>query len=247
MRVIGRLDIKNNHVIKGIQLEGLRKVGEPVELALRYYAQGVDELVLMDAVASLYGRNNLFHIIEKACREVFVPITIGGGIRSLEDINDALKAGADKVAINTQGIRTPKLISDAVVDYGSQCIVGSIEAKQKGASWEAYIENGREETNLDAVHWAKQLEELGVGEIMITSIDHDGMKQGFDIDLIERINNAVNVPVVASGGLGAAGHLQDLAIRCEDLSGILAGSALHYNLMSVEMIRSELEKERKLL
>ncbi|MEP1094453.1 MAG: imidazole glycerol phosphate synthase cyclase subunit [Cyclobacteriaceae bacterium] len=241
MRVIGRLDIKNNYVIKGIQLEGLRKVGDPIELALKYYEQGADELIFMDAVASLYGRNNLFHIIEEACREIFVPIVIGGGIRNLSDIAMALKSGADKIAINTQAIRNPKIIEESVYQYGSQCIVGSIEAKRKGNSWEAYIENGREETNIDAIGWAATLEKLGIGEIMVTSIDKDGTKSGFDLDLVSSINKAVNIPVIACGGAGNMQHINDLIKSCNsDISAFSAASVLHYDLLSITDIKRDL-------
>ncbi len=161
--MIARLDIKNDFVIKGIHLEGLRKVGNPNELARKYYEEGIDEILFMDAVASLYERNNIFPTIERACKEVFIPITVAGGIRSIQDIAAALKAGADKIGINTQAIKTPNIITEASRIYGSQCIVGSIEAKRKGNCWEAYIDNGREETGIDAVEWACRLEELGAG------------------------------------------------------------------------------------
>jgi cyclase len=169
-RLIARIDVKNEFVIKGIHLEGLRKVGDPIDLANNYYQDGIDEIIFMDAVASLYGRNNLFHIIEEACKKVFVPITIGGGIRCINDIELALKSGADKISLNTQAIKTPSIITEASRIYGSQCIIGSIEAKRKGNSWEAYVDNGREETGIDAIDWACKLEQLGAGELMITSI-----------------------------------------------------------------------------
>lgn len=159
-RIIARIDVKNEFVIKGIHLEGLRKVGDPIELARKYYQAGIDEILFMDAVASLYGRNNLFHIIEMACREVFIPITIGGGIRSIDDIDKALKSGADKISLNTQAIKEPALISRAAEIYGSQCVVASIEAKKRNGWWEAYVDNGREETGINVVEWAMELERL---------------------------------------------------------------------------------------
>lgn len=238
-RIIARLDVKNEYVIKGIHLEGLRKIGNPIELAKKYYLEGVDEIVFMDAVASLYERNNLFHIIEAACKEVFIPITIGGGIRSISDIDKALKSGADKIALNTQAIKTPEIIKEASRIYGSQCIIGSIEAKRKGSSWEAYIDNGRESTGIDAIDWAKKLEELGAGEILITSVDQEGTKKGFDNDLVSEITKVVSIPVIASGGAGNVTDVKDL-IDCCDPGGIAIASLIHYNLTSISALKAQL-------
>lgn len=238
-RIIARLDVKNEYVIKGIHLEGLRKIGNPIELAKKYYLEGVDEIVFMDAVASLYERNNLFHIIEAACKEVFIPITIGGGIRSINDIDKALKSGADKIALNTQAIKTPEIIKEASRIYGSQCIIGSIEAKRKGSSWEAYIDNGRESTGIDAIGWAKKLEELGAGEILITSVDQEGTKKGFDKNLVSEITKVVSIPVIASGGAGNVTDVKDL-IDCCDPGGIAIASLIHYNLTSISALKAQL-------
>lgn len=243
-RVIVRIDVKNEFVIKGIHLEGLRKVGDPIEFALKYYLDGVDEILFMDAVASLYNRNNLFHIIEKACREVFIPITIGGGIRSIADITAALQSGADKISINTQAIKQPSLISEASEIYGSQCIVGSIEAKKRGTWWEAYMDNGREETGISVVEWAKELERLGAGEILLTSVDIEGTKKGFDLELTEAVYNAVNIPVIISGGAGKLAHVKELYNHIHP-DAIAFASVFHYNLFSVSemknyMIQNEL-------
>jgi cyclase len=238
-RVIARIDVKNEFVIKGIHLEGLRKVGDPVELAKKYYQEGIDEILFMDAVASLYGRNNLFHIIEKACREVFIPITIGGGIRSVEDIDKALRSGADKISLNTQAIKQPGLITKAAEIYGSQCIVASIEAKQKGSWWEAYVDNGREETGIDVVEWAEELERLGAGEILLTSVDMEGTKKGFDIALIEKVYSRVNIPVIISGGAGNPGHVVSLS-KHVDIDAVAFASILHYNTCGVNDIKKEL-------
>ena len=238
-RIIARLDVKNEYVIKGIHLEGLRKIGNPIELAKKYYLEGVDEIVFMDAVASLFERNNLFHIIEAACKEVFIPITIGGGIRSISDIEKALKSGADKIALNTQAIKTPEIIKEASHIYGSQCIIGSIEAKRKGSSWEAYIDNGRESTGIDAVDWAKKLVELGAGEILITSVDQEGTKKGFDKDLVNEITKVVSVPVIASGGAGSVADIKDLIDYC-DPGGIAIASLLHYNLTPIPTLKEKL-------
>lgn len=236
-RIIARLDVKNNFVIKGIHLEGLRKIGNPVELAKKYYNDGVDEIIFMDAVASLYERNNIFDIIRAACKEVFIPITIGGGLRSLNDIALSLESGADKVSINTQAIKTPQLIKDASRIFGSQCIVGSIEAKKNKTSWEVYFDNGREFTGIDVVDWAKKLEDLGIGELLITSIDQEGTKKGFDLDLMKKITDSVNIPVIASGGAGCLNHISDL-FKVAEVSAVAIASMIHYNIVSLDEIKS---------
>jgi cyclase len=236
MRIIARLDIKNEHVIKGIHLEGLRKVGDPNALARKYYEQGVDEIVFMDAVASLYNRNNLFHIIESACRDVFVPIAVGGGMRSIEDVSKALGAGADKVVINTGAVQNIKLIEQVARKFGSQCLVGSIEAKRRAASWTAYIDNGREPTSLDVVAWARTLQEAGCGEILLTSVDQEGTCRGFDIELVEQVNAAVNRPVIVSGGYGKPDHLRGLLARVRP-SAVAFAAVLHYQRSSVDDLR----------
>lgn len=241
-RIIARIDVKNEFVIKGIHLEGLRKVGDPIELARKYYQAGIDEILFMDAVASLYGRNNLFHIIEMACREVFIPITIGGGIRSIDDIDKALKSGADKISLNTQAIKEPALISRAAEIYGSQCVVASIEAKKRNGWWEAYVDNGREETGINVVEWAMELERLGAGEILLTSIDMEGTKKGFDISLIESVYKNVNIPVIVSGGAGNAGHVAELA-KHVDLDAVAFASLFHYNLADVGELKKQLNEK----
>lgn len=239
-RLIARIDVKNEFVIKGIHLEGLRKIGNPIEIAKKYYEEGIDEILFMDAVASLYGRNNIFDIINKSCKHVFVPITIGGGIRSIEDIEIALKSGADKIAINTQAIKTPQLIKEASRIFGSQCIVGSIEAKKNNSSWEAYINNGRDQTSIDAIEWAQTLESLGIGELLITSIDMEGTKKGFDNELINKISSKVNVPIISCGGAGNPDHISTLKLKNETLSGVALASILHYNTYTISQIKNSL-------
>lgn len=237
MRVIARLDVKNEYVIKGIHLEGLRKVGNPNELAKKYYLDGVDEIIFVDAVASLYNRNNLFSVISKASEEVFVPITIGGGIRSIEDVQLALDSGADKVAINTAATINPKLIEEIAKRYGSQCVVASVQAKKVKVGWEAYIETGRERTGLDVLEWVKELQNLGAGELLITSIDKEGTKSGFDIKLVEAVNRIVSIPVIVSGGYGEAKHIKDLT-EVTKPSAICFASVLHYKNTTVEDIKN---------
>lgn len=232
-RLIARLDIKNSFVIKGIHLEGLRKIGEPNAMALEYYNQGIDELIFMDAVAAYYDRNSLFHIIEAACRDIFVPITVGGGIRTLDDIHQALESGADKVAINTQAIANPPFIKEAAQTFGSQCIVASIVAKSSTPGhWEVYIENGREPTGRDALEWAKELEALGVGEIMLTSLDQEGTKKGYDITLYEVVRPTLSVPLIACGGAGCHEHLTQLC-DAVDVDALGAASLFHYGLAGI--------------
>ena len=243
LRLIARLDVKNQYVIKGIHLEGLRKIGDPNELARKYYEAGIDEILFMDAVASLYERNNLFHIIEKACEEVFIPITIGGGIRSIDDIDKALKSGADKIALNTQAIKQPEIIKEASRIYGSQCIVGSIEAKSKGpGKWEAYVDNGREETGKDVIEWARELEQLGAGEIVVTSIDMEGTKKGFDTELVDRISDLVSIPVIASGGAGKVAHIANLADKTR-VGAVAVASMLHYNMAEITEIKQTIKQQ----
>lgn len=241
-RIIGRLDIKNQFVIKGIQLEGLRKIGDPIEIATKLYTQGADELVFMDAVASLYGRNNLFNIISKACEEVFIPITIGGGIRSLEDIQTALNNGADKVAINTAGIENPNFLKEAIERFGSQCIVGSIECKSKGeGKWEAYIENGREETGYDVIEWLNTLNEIGVGELFVTSIDRDGTKKGMDEALLNSISQNTNTPIMVSGGVGKVEHAVS-SFKSSNIDAIAMASSLHYDHFTILDLKKHLKE-----
>lgn len=240
IRIIARIDIKNEYVIKGIHLEGLRKVGDPNLLAKQYYEDGIDEIVFMDAVAAYYDRNSLSHIIDKACEEVFVPITVGGGLRTIDDIKQALKAGADKVAINTKAIENPEFITLASQVFGSQCIVASIVAKKINKNrWEAYIDNGREPTGLDVVEWAKKLEDLGAGEIMLTSLDMEGTKKGFDIDLYKAVQDVISIPIIASGGMGKSEDAVKL-LQNSKIDAIATASVIHYNLDSVQNIKKSL-------
>jgi len=244
-RIIARIDVKNEFVIKGIHLEGLRKLGNPNAFASEYYRQGIDEIIFMDAVASLYDRNSLFPIIEKACQDVFVPITLGGGIRTLNDFQASLRVGADKVALNTKAIKTPAIISEASEVFGSQCVVVSIEAKRKPAGYEAYIDNGREETGKDVLQWAKEAQELGAGELLVTSVDQEGTQKGFDTELLKQVLEVVDIPVIASGGAGSVQHLVDLFEACPTLSGVAVASLFHYKKVSIVDLKQSL-KERGL-
>lgn len=239
IRIIARLDIKGANVIKGIQLEGLRVVGKPEELAPKYYHEGVDEILYIDAVASLYERENLLDIVRTTAEKTFVPITAGGGIRSINDIKNFLRAGADKVAINRAAIRDPQLIKESAQIFGSQCIVVSIQAKKITQDyWEAYTDNGREKTGLSVLDWIKQAVDMGAGEILLTSVDKEGMKKGFDLQLVNRVCSKVNVPIIISGGAGGVDDIKD-AIS-EGADAVAAASILHYGKCSISDIKQGL-------
>lgn len=236
VRIIARLDIKGPNLIKGVHLEGLRVVGDPHEHALRYYAEGADELLFIDIVASLYQRNNLSDIIKRTANRIYVPVTVGGGIRSLDDVSQMMHSGADKVAINTAAIARPQLVAEVARRYGSQCMVVGIEAKRVAPGrWEAYTDNGRERTGLDVVTWARRAVDLGAGEILLTSVDQEGTRKGFDLPLIQQVCDAVNVPVTASGGFGRAEDLA--AVGATGVSGIAIADALHWKRMTLAQVK----------
>lgn len=236
-RLIARLDIKGPNLIKGIQLEGLRVIGSPNDSALRYYRQGVDELIYMDCVASLYGRNSLGEIVQGAAKDVFVPMTVGGGIRSIEDATHLLRCGADKVAVNTAAVANPGLISDIVRRFGSQCLVLSVEAKQVSPGrWEVYTNNGRERSNRDVIAWVRQGVALGAGEILLTSVDREGTRQGFDVSLVRAVTREVAVPVIASGGMGKPEDVVDV-VRYAEADAVAMADILHYRRATVGDIR----------
>jgi len=237
VRLIARLDIKGPNVIKGIHLEGLRVMGSPGEHALRYYLQGVDELIYMDCVASLYGRNHLGSIVSSAAQDIFVPMTVGGGIRSVDDATQILRAGADKVAVNTAAVANPQLIADIARRFGSQCMVLSIEAKQIAPGrWEVYTDNGRERTGLNVIEWAKRGVAMGAGEVLLTSVDREGTRKGFDVALLNAVTTEISVPVIASGGMGKPEDILD-AIEHGGADAIAMADILHYNRATVSDIR----------
>lgn len=237
VRLIARLDIKGPNLIKGIHLEGLRVIGDPNVFAKRYYEEGADELIYMDTVASLYNRNNLTEIVRRTVQDVFIPITVGGGIRSIEDVNLLLRAGADKVAVNTAAVRTPKLITDIALRFGSQCMVLSVEAKRKPqGGWEVYTDNGREHTGLDVLDWVILAVKLGAGEILLTSVDQEGTRKGFDFELIKSVAEAVPIPVIASGGMGSIADAVRVA-KSAHTNAIAAASVLHYHTLKIKDIR----------
>ncbi|OHC76209.1 MAG: imidazole glycerol phosphate synthase subunit HisF [Rhodospirillales bacterium RIFCSPLOWO2_12_FULL_58_28] len=239
VRIIPRLEIKGPNLVKGIHFEGLRVLGKPEAFARRYYESGADELIYVDAVASLYGRNSLHDIIKRTAREIFIPLTVGGGIRSLDDIKDVLRAGADKVAINTAAVKRPDLIKEASRKFGSSTIVVSIEAiRLADGRYEAFTDFGRESSGVDAVGWALRAVELGAGELLVTSIANDGAGHGYDIELIRRIAEAVPVPVIAGGGAGNKEHVRQVIAEGE-ADAVSIASLLHYHLVKTLPLDNE--------
>jgi cyclase len=229
VRVIARLDIKGPNLVKGIRLEGLRVLGKPENFARYYYENEIDELIYMDVVASLYGRNSLQDIIQKTAREIFIPLTVGGGIRTIEDIRSVLRAGADKVSINTAAIVRPELIREASRKFGSSTIMISIEAKKKeNGTYETYTDNGREATGMDVLRWAAQAVDFGAGELMVTSIDQEGTGKGYDLELIKKISEMVRVPVIACGGAGKPDDVLSV-IKDANADAVAVASMFHYS------------------
>ena len=237
IRLIGRLDIKGPNLIKGIHLEGLRIIGSPNDYALRYYLEGIDELIYTDSVASLYGRNHLGEIVSAAAKDIFVPMTVAGGIRSVDDATQILRSGADKVAVNTAAVANPQLITDIARRFGSQCMVLSVEAKQLGSDrWEVYTDNGRERTGLDVVEWVKRGVAMGAGEILLTSVDREGTRKGFDTSLVAAVTAEVAVPVIASGGMGKPEDMIEVVER-GGADAVAMADILHYKRATVGNIR----------
>ena len=234
-RIISRLDIKGPNLVKGIQLEGLRVLGKPEKFAKYFYDQGIDEIFLQDTVASLYGRNNLSNIISATAKEVFIPLTVGGGIRTIGDIYNILRAGADKVSINTAAIENPKFIEEAVKIFGSSTIVLSIEAVNHAEKYFAYTNNGRDNSNLEVIDWAKKAENLGVGEIILTMVDDEGTGRGFNINFLEQVNKNISIPLVAHGGIGKINDIKNL-LRKIDISGVAIASLLHYSFLNDDYV-----------
>ena len=237
-RLIARLDIKGPNLIKGVHLEGLRVIGNPQDYAYRYYQQGADELIYMDAVASLYGRNHLAEIIKEAVKNIFVPLTVGGGIRYVEDAAAVLRSGADKVAINTAAVANPALITQIAEKFGNQCMVLSVEAKQlSNQRWEVLTENGRERSGRDVIEWVAEAVDRGAGEILLTSVDREGTRKGFDVDLLRAVSQSVTVPVIASGGMGRP---EDAiaAVNNGGVDAIAMADILHYERATIGDVRN---------
>ena len=242
MRIISRLDIKSQDVIKGVHLEGLKIVGKPEELSDKYSKDGADEIYFHDTVASLYRRNNLFKIVEKVASKINIPLTVSGGLRSEKDVETALVSGADKVSLNTIFHENKKIINNLVKIFGSQAIVGSVEAKKIDDKWIAFTDNGRTNTNIDVLEWIKTLQGEGIGEIIITSVDFEGTQKGFDLKLLENINKNIKVPLIVSGGIGNTDHIKKLS-NYSCVKGVAIASIIHYNKFTVNQIKQAINEK----
>jgi cyclase len=239
-RIIACLDVHEGRVVKGTSFVNLRDAGDPVALAERYEAQDADEIVFLDIAATDQGRGTMLDIVRRTAERLFIPLTVGGGMRSVDDIANALRAGADKTAINSAAVRYPQLVTNAARRFGSQCVVASIDALRRDESWEVYVNGGRQPTGLDAIEWAVRCAELGAGEILLTSIDRDGRRSGYDIELVSRVAQSVTVPVVASGGAGSAGDVVDAFMRGGADAALLAG-VLHDGTIDIMAVKSALK------
>src|SRR3989338_6226109 len=243
IRIISRLDIKGPNLVKGIHLEGLRVLGKPEDFARHYYRSGADEIMYQDVVASLYERNSLEDIITRTAKDIFIPLTVGGGLRTIEDIKKVLRAGADKVSLNTAAIKEPEIIKEASRKFGSSTIVIAIEAiKQPDGEYLAYTDNGRNYTGVEVLGWAKKCEELGAGEIFLTSVDREGTGQGFDIELVRMVSRSVSIPVIAHGGAGRLEHISDV-LKDGKADAVSIASMLHYNFIKINKNFSGYEHE----
>jgi cyclase len=240
-RIIPCLDVDRGRVVKGVNFVGLRDAGDPVEIARRYNDQGADELTFLDITASSDDRDLLLHVVESVAAQVFIPLTVGGGVRRVEDVRRLLNAGADKVSINTAAVQNPQLVADAAGRYGSQCIVVAIDAKRANARWEVFTHGGRRATGLDAVEWARKMQGLGAGEVLLTSMDRDGTREGFDLALTRAVADAVNVPVIASGGVGTLEHLAAGVLEGR-ADAVLAASVFHFGEFTVQQAKEFMAK-----
>lgn len=239
-RIIPCLDVKNGRVVKGVSFVNLRDAGDPVECAAAYDRQGADELVLLDITATHEGRSTMVDIVSRVAKTVFIPFTVGGGIRSVDDFKQLLRAGADKISVNSAAVRDPNLINEAAYKFGSQCVVCAIDAKKReNGTWEVYLNGGRIPTGIDAVKWACDAEKRGAGEILLTSMDCDGQKEGYDIDLTREVSESVGIPVIASGGAGKAEHFYD-AFTKGKADAVLAASLFHFNELPIPKLKEYL-------
>ena len=241
-RIIPCLDVKNGRVVKGINFIDLKDAGDPVEQAKIYSEGGADEICFLDITASNENRSTIYEVVKKTSEKCFVPLTVGGGIKSIEDINKLLKCGADKVSINTAAVQNPKIVMESSLKFGSQCIVVAIDAKRKGDGWNIFTHGGRNETGIDAIKFAKQMEKYGAGELLVTSMDRDGTQRGYDIDLMKKISEMVNIPVIASGGVGNLDHLAE-GITNGKANAVLAASIFHYGKYSVKEAKQYLDSK----
>lgn len=241
-RIIPCLDVKEGKVVKGINFVGIKDVGDPVEIAKVYNAEGADELVFLDITASFEERKTMIDVVERTSREVFIPLTVGGGVNSIEDIKNLLRAGADKVSINSAAVRNPNLISEGAESFGSQCIVVAIDGKRRSdGGFNVYVKGGREDTGIDAIEWAKKVEDLGAGEILLTSMDKDGTRDGFDIEFLNEVLKVVNIPVIASGGCGDIDSFYEV-FKETDCDAALAASIFHYKEATIGEVKEYLHE-----
>jgi cyclase len=242
-RIIPCLDVTAGRVVKGVSFVELRDAGDPVEIAKRYDEQGADELTFLDITASSDDRGIIFRIIEQVAEQVFIPLTVGGGVREVQDVRNLLNAGADKVSINTSAVTNPQLVADAAARYGSQCIVVAIDAKQTApGKWEVFTHGGRKATGLDAVEWAKKMQGLGAGEILLTSMDQDGQKRGFDLALTRAVTDVLEIPLIASGGVGNLQHLAD-GVKQGGADAVLAASIFHFGEYTVQQAKQYMAQQ----
>ena len=241
-RIIPCLDVKNGRVVKGINFVDLKDAGDPVEQAKVYSDGGADEICFLDITASNENRNTIYNVVKDTSKKCFVPLTVGGGVRSIEDINKLLNCGADKVSINTAAVQNAELVIESSKKFGSQCIVVAIDAKKNGEIWEVFTHGGRKNTGINAIEFAKKMEERGAGELLITSMDRDGTQVGYDIDLMNKISSTINIPVIASGGVGNLDHLVD-GIKLGKASAVLAASIFHYGKYSVKEAKQYLDSK----
>jgi len=240
-RIIPCLDVDRGRVVKGVKFVGLRDAGDPVEVAKRYNEQGADELTFLDITASSGERDLILPVVESVAAQVFIPLTVGGGVRKVDDVRRLLNAGADKVSINTAAVQNPQLVADASGRYGAQCIVVAIDAKRSGARWEVFTHGGRRQTGLDAVDWARRMQEQGAGEILLTSMDRDGTRAGFDLALTRAVSDAVDIPVIASGGVGGLEHLAEGVLEGR-ADAVLAASIFHFGEFTVREAKLHMAK-----
>ena len=240
-RLVVCLDVKGGRVVKGVQFEGLRDVGDPVELARRYEAEGADEVTFLDISASAEERETLWELVQRTAEQLFIPLAVGGGVRTVEDVGRALRAGADKVSINSAAVAQPALLTACAERFGSQCVVASIDAKREGERWRVYTHGGRKPTDLDAVAWARECVARGAGELLLTSIDRDGARQGYDLALTRAVSDVVDVPVIASGGAGSAEHIQH-AFQQGGADAALVAGILHDGVTTVGAIKTLLRE-----
>ena len=241
-RIIPCLDVKNGRVVKGINFVDLKDAGDPVEQAKIYSDGGADEICFLDITASNENRSTIYEVVKKTSEKCFVPLTVGGGVRSIEDINKLLNCGADKVSINTAAVQNPKIVMESSLKFGSQCIVVAIDAKKEANSWKIFTHGGRNKTDIDVIKFAKQMEEYGAGELLVTSMDRDGTQKGYDIDLMQKISETVNIPVIASGGVGNLDHLAE-GITKGKANAVLAASIFHYGKYSIKQAKEYLDSK----